>query len=107
MGQCGKLWDKVGCMMITEWDETYGIYSDIYKDIHGFRPRLNFDEYVPSIVEMEAWIRKMISTEAIIAEAEAEIEQEYQEDLAFKARMEAPEDAAYDSLCIIEEELIK
>jgi hypothetical protein len=56
---------------------------------------------------MEAWIRKMISTEAIIAEAEAEIEREYQEDLAFKARMEAPEDAAYDSLCIIEEELIK
>jgi len=107
VGQCVEMCNKVGCKMITKWDEMYGIYSDIYKDIHGFRPRLNFDEYVPSIIEMETWIRKMLSTEAEIAEWQAEVEKEYQEDLAFKARMEAPEDAAYDSLCIIEEELIK
>ena len=93
--------------MMNDWEEMFGIYSDVHKDIHGFRPRLDLDEYIPSVFEMEAMVRKMLSTEKEIAEWQAEVEREYQEDLAFKARMEAPEDAAYDSLCIIEEELIK
>ena len=73
--------------MMNDWEEMFGIYSDVHKDIHGFRPRLNLDEYVPSIFEMEAMVRKMLSTEAELAEWEEHWEKIEAEKAEYERRM--------------------
>lgn len=38
---------------MTKFDEDVQLYSDLYKDVHGFRPRFDFSSWTPEMFDKE------------------------------------------------------